>query len=400
MSATLGQFGRGANDTAASYGSIMHGRPDPVQLSLALANSRSLYPRLDSSAPTYQRAWKGLYVFTDTRIDNRTKGPGGPETDHVWYMQCLNGLYDSSDEPWKLVSRLNTVGLTEDDILAAEGPSQTNTILVTGKDTTPNTGPLPISGGQYYYLDFPSKNKDKMYTGGCSKMTGVPENFLCLWTMPYNPSLHRCIPIGLYHYYSDKTITENDTEFGQKMHAKSLLTAVLDSSLVVLGMLAQSGIIERGQLSAAIKKIDTKTANENFEQEFARRWLHPMSGVKGNLMASDNDVENMPQIRVQTTEDVFQGGSAFLPTSMQFGQRLQGSGKTYRGATDLAHTRKTEMLTDQRVVLAQITSAEDLCVAANAANTYFTSRIKGKAETSADPGLEMDVIQVGIRGFI
>jgi len=404
MAGQLAQFGRGGNDTAAAYGSIVHGRPDPVQLSLSVSNADPLYPKLNVSDPAYQRAYKNLHVFTDSMINNRPMGPASSETDHVWYMQCLNGLYNKNDKPWRLVSRLNIHGTTEDDILATEGPAQNNTVLLTGKSTTTNTGPAPILGGQYYYLDFPSRNPDKMFTGGCSKMGGVPENFLCLWTMPFNENIHRCVPIAMYKFYTDKDITENDSDFGQKINAHRLVDAVLDSAIVALGMLWKRDIIDDAALEAAVNVIKGRPnaaagdqAINDFKDEFAKRWLQPLS--EDGLLKPNAP---LPALQSLPPDNIFDGGSAFLPTSLEVESlraKRNNSGKNYDGAIDMVNLMDIEPSLDETINLAQLTAAEDLCVIVHASNMYFGGRIAGKTETTADPAMEMDQLAARFHGM-
>lgn len=391
----LRDLGRGTNDTAASYGSIIHGTPDPVQINHALTNSNPLYPKLtDTSSPTYQKAWKNLYTFTDSQINNRPTGVGSPDIDHIWYMQCLNGLYDKTrDAPYVLADRLNVLGLTEDDILAQEGAATSGTILVTGKSTTTNTGPHTIQGGQYYYLDFPSTDPQKMYTGGCSMMSGVPEKFLCLWTMPYDLKLHRCTPIGLHKALTEYN-NQRDSDFGQRINAEGFLNATIESVVVALGLLNKRGVIGDGVLEEALNDM----GRPDFIQTFADAWLHPMKDGGRELLG--NGIDDLPNFTSSVSEDIFAGGSAFLPTSILAAKaKPKQFGKQYKGPANLLQ-REDLPSVGKKLVAAQITSAENLCFFANQANSFFTRRIKGKAITSADPSKDFDTTAVGIRGQI
>ena len=396
----LAQFGRGANDTAAAYGSIVHGRPDPVQLSLQVSNPNPMYDHIKVSDPAYQRAYENLHVFRDSMINNRPKGPASTETDHIWYMQTLNGLYSSTDKPWRLAARMIPYGVTEDDILALEGPAQTNTVLMTGKSTSTNTGPYPIKGGQYYYLDFPSTDKTKMYKGGCSFMDGVPENYLCLWTMAFDENLHRCIPIAMHKFFSDTEITEDEGDFGQKVNANKLIDSALDTAIVALALLAKRGVIAPGVLEAAVTAIKTPGGQDqngqaiyDFKTEFADVWLAPMLDPANRLFGGLAALENLPTLSFVPAQEVFEGGSAFLPTSLEVeavrGKRM-AAGKRYSGPSNIGDIPNYNLSYDQQILLSQLTASEDLCMNVNEANRFYSRRIVGRAETTADPGMEME----------
>lgn len=383
----LPYYGRGANDTAGAYGSIIHGTPDPVQLNVALTNQQPLYPTIDASKPSYQKAWKGLFAFTDEGVRNRPRGAGSADTDHVWFMMSLNGLYNKlSDAPYRLAERLNPLGITEDDVLAAEGPSQNTTILVTGKATTANTGPLTIRAQQHFYLDFPSTDPAKMYTGGCSNMEGVPEKFLTPWTMPYNPQIHRATPRGLYRFYSDGTITQSDSDFGQKENAGHVVDAAIDTAIVALAMLEKERIISDAVLLAAIKRVK----ENDFKERFTKCWLDPVNHLLG-------EVRDLPPIVPQANSEIYAGGSLMEPSSILASKIPRPSGRNFQGSANLMSGPQAPN-PQQQILHSQIVASENFFFYTNNANRYFTRRIVGKSENIVDPGKNMDCILIDGNG--
>jgi hypothetical protein len=110
-----------------------------------------------------------------------------------------------------------------------------------------------MMSGQAYYWDLPPTNNE-MYSGGASKMDDVPEGQLPIWTMPYDPVIHRGSPELIYRAITEMSGKAEYSEY--LLHKQSLkwLDAVINSGLVVASILVNKASPMMLKLSMRLSK--------------------------------------------------------------------------------------------------------------------------------------------------
>lgn len=427
----LRQYGRGANDTAEGVGISFNAEPDYTELAARDREPSPLYPHLRvRGSPKEQYAYKHHPAWQDRAIDNTIHDELGPHVDKVLYQASLNGAYRrGTDHPYLLAERIIGLGLIGDDILMTEGTSKDGVVKGTGKYTAPNTGSETLNAGTLYYLDPPPTDEATMFSGGCSKMAHVPEGYLCLWTQPWHPDLHRCVPAGL-QWALDHTDTKSSL-YGQYINAKGLVNAAASAAITFLGTLAHDVEFKRifaerthqnfdEMLGGIIEGVRDERSPLNFKasviDQFTKKWLAPLGTVKSIDHGVTTNLLYNGEVRIQPVlpqadwfdadvprgESLYRGGSAFIPTSI-LSQNVRGFNQTVYTPHPISLSTRLGEGGDAQgpngyknfIVHHQLVSSESLCYYANRANSFFTRRIAGIARTSAAPGKEMDVLLLG-----
>lgn len=425
----LRQYGRGVNDTAEGVGVSFNAEPDYTELGARDREASPLYPPLRvRGSPKDQYAYKHHPAWQDRAIDNTIHDELGPHVDKVLYQASLNGAYRrGADHPYQLAERMVPLGLIGDDILMTEGTSKDGVIKATGKYTMPNTGTETLNDGTFFYYDYPPSEEGMMYAGGCSRMEHVPDGYLCLWTQPWHPDLHRCVPIGLQWALDQKDVKSSN--YGQYLNARGLVQATASAAITFLGVLAQdntfnaaflrkSGGAFANVLDALIESLRDERSRLDVKPElieaFTKHWLAPLGISKSKDAATTSNILFNDEVRIGPVfpqadwfdadvprgESLYRGGSAFIPSSI-LSQNVRGFDQTAYVPRPAALSARVGEISESGgnyknfIAHHQITSSENLCYYANRANTFYTRRIGGMTRTSAAPAKEMDVLLLG-----
>jgi hypothetical protein len=251
----LRDAGNGANDTAGAYGFVLNAYPDREKTREAQTAKaeQSMYPPVSPHDPRYRLAVKGMHAFKDMRWNHISESEFRNDIDMVNYMDNLAGLFSKSEKPWQILPHLTYVGVVKNDVLNMEGAGKDNTLGWSEKSTRRHTGNARMMSGQAYYWDLPPTNNE-MYSGGASKMDDVPEGQLPIWTMPYDPVIHRGSPELIYRAITEMSGKAEYSEY--LLHKQSLkwLDAVINSGLVVASILVNKASPMMLKLSMRLSK--------------------------------------------------------------------------------------------------------------------------------------------------
>lgn len=422
----LRDVGNGGNDTAGSYGFVINSEPDTTILGEAQVNPDPMYPKIDVSDERSLLSHKGLHAFIDVTWKHNSTSEFRSDIDKIKYIDDLAGQYSSNMEPWQLVNRLAYVGVVRNDVLREKGAAKDNTLDWSAKRTSRNTGNKPLMAGQYVYWDIPPKAQNRGEaepSRGAAQMADMPANANPIWTMPYDPILHKGSPGLIKRALAVFPAEAGDEDAGRfkdprfpdhalHRHSNELVDALIRTSIVLLASMAgPQGMKQATTPEVLIGRMFSMIKEKNNKERvnFLAAYLDPLGGAT-NLQALGQSnfifkseaalpkLQDDPEHnrKVNVTGTVFEPNSHVYRT--MWGEKSDGfEGFSLTSSFDSSQSAK-KFTPEQEVTICQLTAAEDTFYFTALVNGFYTNRVIEVPITSADPGKDYDSVPTRIIG--
>jgi len=403
----LRDAGNGANDTGGNYGFVINAEPDKeiTRQAQTAKESECMYPPVSVHDEKYQISYKGLHAFKDMRWSHASESEFRNNIDMVNYMDNVAGLFAKGEKPWQIIQHLSFPGTVKNDVLSIEGAGKDNTLGWSEKATVRHTGNRRMMSGQLYYLDLPPLG-DEMYSGGASKMADMVPRALPLWTMPYDPAIHRGSPELIYRALTDEAMTnQNRTEYLLHKQARKWLSAVINTSLVTGAMLLTATLGEDTTAAFAQQVVELLRAPQQrtaFENELVRTLLDPTGRIGGTGGANlfYPDLQHLPKTKLLPNRYAITG-TTFPANSQNYeeyfadrnaGFNLANLPQTLSFDEGNTPNEPWQMDFNRRHLMA----AENMFYTTVEVNGFYTNRVRGMVITSVDPGKDFDKVPMRI----